>query len=286
MIGGICVHPDFEFVRALADFARLLREIERGFRGGDRGRGGLVLRRLRRDQREGFPGLFEIARSDVTAHEARERTRIRRIVGQDFGKQRGRLVELAGREFRFGFVEQFGRRIGLAGEAFDEGGDLAFGQRADEASTGWPLSKANTAGIDWMPSWPAICGCLSMSIFTSFTAPPAARTAFSSTGVSDLQGPHHSAQKSTSTGRFFDSSITSFMKVCVVVSEITSPAFAGAAPFPVFNSIFLLRWAIEFEFRTLNGVEPSKANPDAAGTPKTRVQPRLIEGVACGWAFA
>jgi hypothetical protein len=44
------------------------------------------------------------------------------------------------------------------------------------------------------------------------------------------------------------------MKVCVVVSEITSPAFAAAAPFPVFNSIFLLRWAIEFEFRTLNGV--------------------------------
>src|SRR5690606_32914135 len=43
-----------------------------------------------------------------------------------------------------------------------------------------------------------------------------------------LQGPHHGAQKSTSTGRIFDSSITSFMKVLVVVSETRSPASAGA----------------------------------------------------------
>ncbi len=40
-------------------------------------------------------------------------------------------------------------------------------------STGWPFLKAMTAGIDWMPSWPAICGCSSMFILTSFTLPPA-----------------------------------------------------------------------------------------------------------------
>ena len=49
-------------------------------------------------------------------------------------------------------------------------------------STGWPFLKAMTAGIDWMPSWPAIAGCSSMFILTSFTLPPAARTTFSSTG--------------------------------------------------------------------------------------------------------
>ena len=34
-----------------------------------------------------------------------------------------------------------------------------------------------------------------MFIFTSLTLPPAARTAFSSAGVSCLHGPHHGAQK-------------------------------------------------------------------------------------------
>ena len=85
-------------------------------------------------------------------------------------------------------------------------------------STGWPRWKANTAGIDCTPSWPAICGCSSMFIFTSFTLPPAARTTFSSTGVSCLQGPHQGAQKSTSTGCCIDSARTSWRNVAVVVS--------------------------------------------------------------------
>ena len=106
-------------------------------------------------------------------------------------------------------------------------------------STGWPLTKAKTAGIDWMPSWPAICGCSSMFILTSFTLPLAARTTFSSTGVSCLQGPHHGAQKSTSTGCVFDSSITSFTKVCVVVSLIRSPLAAAAGAGPPFCNIVM-----------------------------------------------
>ena len=87
-------------------------------------------------------------------------------------------------------------------------------------SAGWPLTKAITAGIDWMPIWPGIAGCSSMFILTSLTLPLAALTTFSRTGVSCLQGPHQGAQKSTSTGWRFDSSITSFTKVWVVVSLI------------------------------------------------------------------
>ena len=68
-----------------------------------------------------------------------------------------------------------------------------------------------------------------MSILASLTLPLAPLTAFSSTGVSCLHGPHHSAQKSTSTGWRFDSSITSFMKDWVVTS-LTRPSAAGAAP--------------------------------------------------------
>src|SRR6266851_4001753 len=79
-----------------------------------------------------------------------------------------------------------------------------------------------------MPSCPGIEGCLSMSILTSLTLPLAALTTFSSTGVSCLHGPHHSAQKSTSTGCRLDSSITSFTKACVVVS-LTSPCGAVQA---------------------------------------------------------
>ncbi len=85
-------------------------------------------------------------------------------------------------------------------------------------STGWPFLKAMTAGIDWMPSWPAIAGCSSMFILTSFTRPPAAATTFSSAGWSCLQGPHQGAQKSTSTGCLRDSWMTSAVKLAVVVS--------------------------------------------------------------------
>src|ERR1700758_990943 len=99
-------------------------------------------------------------------------------------------------------------------------------------SAGWPLTKAITAGIDWMPIWPGIAGCWSIFILTSFTLPLAARTAFSRIGVSWRQGPHHSAQKSIRTGWRLDSSMTSFTKVWVVVSLIRSGAAWGVAPLP------------------------------------------------------
>ena len=67
-----------------------------------------------------------------------------------------------------------------------------------------------------------------MFILTSLTLPLAARTAFSRIGVSWRQGPHHGAQKSISTGWRFDSSMTSFTKVWVVVSLIRSGAACGA----------------------------------------------------------
>ena len=70
-----------------------------------------------------------------------------------------------------------------------------------------------------------------MFILVSLTLPLAAFTAFSMIGVSCLQGPHHGAQKSTSTGWRLDSSITSFMKLCVVTSLTTSAAAVTAPPF-------------------------------------------------------
>ena len=122
-------------------------------------------------------------------------------------------------------------------------------------STGWPLTKAITAGIDWMPIWPGIAGCSSIFILTSLALPLAAFTTFSSTGVSCLQGPHHGAQKSTSTGRRLDSSITSLTKVWVVVSAITLSAVAAAAPPPFCNMFNVPEGARygPFQFFPLNG---------------------------------
>ena len=98
-------------------------------------------------------------------------------------------------------------------------------------STGRPSWKANTAGIDWTPIWPGICGWSSMLSLTSLTAPFAARTAFSRIGVSCRQGPHHGAQKSTSTGTSREASITSRMKSLVVVFLMRSASAAAAPPF-------------------------------------------------------
>ncbi len=67
-----------------------------------------------------------------------------------------------------------------------------------------------------------------MFILTSLTLPFAARTAFSMIGVSCLQGPHHGAQKSISTGWRFDSSMTSFTNVWVVVSLMRSGGVIAA----------------------------------------------------------
>ena len=67
-----------------------------------------------------------------------------------------------------------------------------------------------------------MAGCSSIFILTSFTAPPAAATTFSSAGCNCLQGPHQGAQKSTSTGNLRDSWMTSAAKLAVVTSFTVS----------------------------------------------------------------
>src|SRR5215831_3889895 len=86
-----------------------------------------------------------------------------------------------------------------------------------------------------------MAGFSSMLIFTSFTLPFKARTTFSSTGVSCLQGPHQGAQKSTSTGTAREASITSLTKPAVLESLISSPwaPASGARDLPSPNTIVL-----------------------------------------------
>src|SRR5258708_28528100 len=85
-----------------------------------------------------------------------------------------------------------------------------------------------------------------MFILTSLTLPLAARTAFSNSGVSWRQGPHHGAQKSINTGWRFDSSMTSFTNVWVVVSLIRSAATCDAGPLPCSTIVTgFLAWCLE-----------------------------------------
>src|SRR5262249_14816053 len=152
-------------------------------------------------------------------------------------------------------------------------------------STGWPLTKANTAGIDWMPSCPGIAGCLSMSILTSLTLPLAALTTFSSTGPSCLQGPHHSAQKSTSTGWRLDSSITSLTKVWVVVSFTRLAGAAPASPCNIVISFVLRprdrsRYAPNTTF--VEGPDPLRPGGLSQAPPRRKGQYGRLDGVNGG----
>src|SRR5579863_5955390 len=57
-----------------------------------------------------------------------------------------------------------------------------------------------------------------MSTFASSTAPLVSATTFSMIGPSVLHGPHHSAQRSTTTGTVIERSITAVPKVASVTS--------------------------------------------------------------------
>src|SRR5262249_42366305 len=64
----------------------------------------------------------------------------------------------------------------------------------------WPFLKIISVGIDWMPYLAAVCGFSSTLSLTILTLPLSVPAISSSAGAIIRQGPHHSAQKSTTTG--------------------------------------------------------------------------------------
>src|SRR3546814_20841144 len=75
-------------------------------------------------------------------------------------------------------------------------------------------------------TWKALAtwGLVSTSTFASTTFPSVSAITFSMIGPSVLHGPHHSAQRSTTTGTDFERSTTSVAKV----ASVTSIAIGGA----------------------------------------------------------
>src|SRR5215470_11905318 len=97
-----------------------------------------------------------------------------------------------------------------------------------------------------------------MLSLTSLTAPFAARTAFSSSGVNCRQGPHHGAQKSTNTGTSREASITSRMKsfVVVFVMRWASAALTPSERIGVSMLLLTLGDPIPTDFRGQDGQTP------------------------------
>src|SRR5664279_6404122 len=92
----------------------------------------------------------------------------------------------------------------------------------------WPALYRITVGIPRMPYLPGVDGLASMSSFAIVILPSYCLAISSRTGANILQGPHHSAQKSTRTG--LPDCRTSLSKVasetCLMASLITNP-FVG-----------------------------------------------------------
>src|SRR5260370_21458213 len=94
-------------------------------------------------------------------------------------------------------------------------------------STARPLRKANTAGIERTLNAAASSWFSSELTFTSLKRPAYSRSSFSSIGPRDLHGPHHGAQKSTSTGTAAEASRTSRSKLTLLMSMSRSWSIWG-----------------------------------------------------------
>ena len=109
-------------------------------------------------------------------------------------------------------------------EPLDELAHRGLGQRADERVDDLAVDEREDRRdrLDREGLGDA-AGCASTSTFASSTAPPVSATTFSRIGPSVLHGPHHSAQRSTTTGTVVDRSMTSVANVASVTS-VTRPA--------------------------------------------------------------
>jgi hypothetical protein len=102
------------------------------------------------------------------------------------------------------------------------------GSAPANSETTRPSLKALTAGIPRIPKRADSAGLASTSSLASSTFSARAATARSSAGPRALQGPHHSAQKSTTTGSSCERSTTR----CSKAASSTSNTFGATATGP------------------------------------------------------
>lgn len=92
----------------------------------------------------------------------------------------------------------------------------------EERSISRPPTKTAKVGIERILMLPAMPGCVSVFTFATSNSPAARPASFMTSGATIRHGPHHGAQKSTSTGR--DALLTSAVKAA---GESISTGSAG-----------------------------------------------------------
>src|SRR5579863_9642728 len=78
--------------------------------------------------------------------------------------------------------------------------NFCFGAAPTWREASWPFLNSIKVGIDMMPYFAAVPGFSSTLSLTIFTLPLSELEISSSAGAIIRHGPHHSAQKSTTTG--------------------------------------------------------------------------------------
>lgn len=149
---------DRDGIAELAGFLDLVELLDHGLDAG------IVGKRFRQ-VRKSFAGTLALAGGNHAFRHAGERLGVLRIGLQHGAEEFGSAIDVAGGKQATSLFQNggdFGGLIvsaaGRTAEAIDELADLAFRNRTHKTIGGRLLTKAMTAGIDWMPSWPAIDG--------------------------------------------------------------------------------------------------------------------------------
>src|SRR3954449_1246523 len=104
---------------------------------------------------------------------------------------------------------------------------LLFGRAPILVAATWPPLNSIIVGMPRTPYLRGVCGFSSMLTFATVTLPSISVANSSRKGAIILHGPHHSAQKSTSTGSLARST---------TLSKLLSLTAVGFIPYPLSNA--------------------------------------------------
>src|ERR1700733_5903259 len=97
---------------------------------------------------------------------------------------------------------------------------LLFGSAPTCGAAGLPSLNMISVGMPRTANWDGDIGLLSISTLATVSLPANSPASSSNAGPIILQGPHHSAQKSTRTGPFLLASTTSVAKLLSVTGTV------------------------------------------------------------------
>ena len=148
----------------------------------------------------------------------------------------------------------------------------ASGRAPRNPGTSWPPITPTTIGMLCTCSAALSWGLASTSTLASTQAPAASSASRSSTGLSCLQGPHHSAHRSMITGTVRERSSTSVSNVASVTSNTYS--LCGAPWLAAAEAC----WRCEAAWRAPRSTAPYSEKFRCCMTPSCRIRHRAWPG--------